>query len=165
MDQTSSEDLRHGDAGIAKLEEVADTADLNIDQLLKEYRVLYAQRPLWRLVEDIQRQAMIYTNIIELLKQGQSAQTIREKMEELGLVPPGKLPNPNVPALLTKALNKIAQYRRALVEIIKRYGGEILNEMEFETGLTISVGVAIGFPPAVTIAVERTATTQTITRF
>jgi hypothetical protein len=155
MDQTSSEDLRHGDAGIAKLEEVADTADLNIDQLLKEYRVLYAQRPLWRLVEDI----------IELLKQGQSAQTIREKMEELGLVPPGKLPNPNVPALLTKALNKIAQYRRALVEIIKRYGGEILNEMEFETGLTISVGVAIGFPPAVTIAVERTATTQTITRF
>jgi hypothetical protein len=49
------------------------------------------------------------------------------------------------------------------VEIVKRYGGALLNELSFETGLTVSVGVDIGFPPAITIAVEHTATvTETL---
>lgn len=75
------------------------------------------------------------------------------------------LPNPNEMALLNRAFGKIAQYRRALVEIIKRFGGELLNELEFEVGLSISVGVDIGFPPAVTIAVEHTAVARTVTSY
>ncbi len=130
-----------------------------------EYARLHSHRPLWQLVEDIQRQAMLYSNIIELLKSGKSAEEIRSTIEGLGLVPTGKLPNPNVPALLNKAFNKVAQYRRALVEIIKGYGGALLNELSFEVGRTISVGVSIGFPPAVTIAVEHTATVKTTTAY
>jgi hypothetical protein len=133
--------------------------------LIKEYRLLHSWRPLWQLVEDIQRQAMIYSNIIELLKSGKSVQEIRSTIEGLDLLPEGKLPNPNMPALLTKAFNKVAQYRRALVEIIKGYGGALLNELSFEFGHTISVGVSIGFPPAVTIAVEHTATAKTTTMY
>jgi hypothetical protein len=165
MSEESIEASQYADDGIAKLEAGSGTDDLDIEQLLKEYRALHARKPLWRLVEDIQRQAMLYTNIIELLKHDKSAEDIRKKMEELGLVPPSTLPNPHIPTLLTRALNKIAQYRRALVEVIRRYGGELLNELEFEPGLTISVGVAIGFPPSVTIAVEHTASAKTITRY
>jgi hypothetical protein len=140
-------------------------AALDVEQVLKEYTALHAKQPLWRLIEDIQRQALLYANIIELLKHDKSAEQIRLKMEELGLVPPGTLPNPNMPALLSRALDKIAQYRRALVELIRRYGGELLNELEFEAGLTISVGVNIGFPPSVAIAVEHTATARTTIRY
>jgi hypothetical protein len=152
-------------AGIRKLEDYEDTIELNIDKLLEEYRQLHSDRPLWHLVEDIQRQAMIYSNIIELLKSGKPAHEIRATIETLGLVPEGKLPNPNIPALLTKALDKLAQYRLALVEIVKRYGGPLLNELSFETGLTVSVGVEIGFPPAITIAVEHTATAKASLEF
>jgi hypothetical protein len=153
------------DEGIHKLEQYGDTEDLNIELLLKEYAILYPKRPLWQLVEDIQRQAMIYSNIIELLKDGKPAQEIRSTIESLALVPEGKLPNPNIPALLAKAFNKVAQYRRALVEIIRHYGGPLLNELSFEVGYTISVGVNIGFPPAITIAMEHTAIAKTVTEY
>lgn len=151
--------------GIRKLEQYGDTEEIDVEQMVKEYGLLHSRRPLWLLVEDIQRQAMIYSNIIELLKSGKSAQEIRSTIESLDLLPEGKLPNPNMPALLTKAFNKVAQYRRALVEIIKGYGGALLNELSFEVGHTISVGVSIGFPPAVTIAVEHTATVKTTTAY
>jgi hypothetical protein len=153
------------DEGIRKLESYSETQELNIEELLREYRNLYPHRPVWQLVEDLQRQAMIYTNIIEQLKQGKSAADIRQQFEALDLVPEGYLPNPNVPALLNKAFTKVARYRRALIDIVKGFGGEILNELSFELGLTVSVGVDVGFPPAITIAVEHTATTQTVVRW
>ncbi|HEX5837395.1 MAG TPA: hypothetical protein VFY26_06165 [Anaerolineales bacterium] len=147
--------------GIEKLESTSDEEDINIEQLLNEYRQLYTGQPVWRLVQDIQRQTMIYTNIIEQLKEGKSAATIRLQLEGLELVPSGTLPNPDVPELLNKAFMKIGRYRRAMVEIVKRFGGEMLQELSFEVGLTVSVGVDLGFPPAMTIAVEHTATAQT----
>jgi hypothetical protein len=139
------------------LEFIEISQDIDVEYLLKEYKHLYGRRPLWRMIEDIQRQAMLYTNIIELLKSGKQAPEIRRTFEEYGLVPAGVLPNPNEMALLARAFNKIAQYRQALVDIVKRFGGELLNELEFEAGQTISVGVSVGFPPAVTIAIEHTA--------
>jgi hypothetical protein len=150
---------------IYKLESYPESIDIDIDELLKIYKQVYPDRPLWKMIEDIERQAMLYTNIIELLKSGKPASTIRKNFEALDLMPPNILPNPNVPALLTKAFNKVSQYRKALVEIIKRYGGELLNELSFEVGLTVSVGVDVGFPPSITIAVEHTATIQEIRKF
>jgi hypothetical protein len=147
--------------GIQKLESDSEEQDINIEQLLNEYRQLYTDHPVWRLAEDLQRQAMIYTNIIEQLKAGKSAAAIRLQLEALEMVPSGTLPNPDVPELLNKAFTKIERYRRAMVEIVKGFGGDLLKELSFEVGLTVSVGVDIGFPPAMTIAVEHTATAQT----
>jgi len=151
---------------IYKLESYSQTEEIDVKQLLEAYKQDNRKRPVWDMVEDIQRQAMLYANIIELLKSGKSAAAIRSKFEgELGLMREGTLPNPNVPAQLTKAFQKISQYRKALVEIIKRFGGELLNELSFEVGLTVSVGVSVGFPPAVIISVEHTATVQEITKY
>ena len=108
---------------------------------------------------------MVYTNIIEQLGDGRSAEQIRSTIGGLDLVPASHLPNPNVPALLEQVFMKIARYRNALVEVIRRFGGELLNELEFEFGLITSVGVNVGFPPSVSIAVEHTASTQAITRY
>jgi hypothetical protein len=150
---------------IYKLESFAYTLEIDVGQLLDEYKSVYRERPLWRMIEDIQRQAMVYTNIIELLKSGKQAPEIRTTFEALNLVPPGMLPNPNEQLLLDRAFGKVAQYRKALVEVVKRFGGQLLNELGVELGLTISVGVDIGFPPSITIAVEHTAVTKTSTAF
>src|SRR3982074_3943634 len=124
--------------GIDKLEYATESVDFDVKLMLEEYRKLYG-KPLWRLVEHIEQQAMIYTNIIEQIKSGQTAEDIRKRFESLGLVPPQLLPNPNIPALLQKALDKVATYRRALVDIVRYLGGELLNELEFELESKVSV--------------------------
>jgi hypothetical protein len=43
------------------------------------------------------------------------------------------------------------------VEIVKSYGGQLLNELSVELELTVSVGVNVGIPPSLSIAVEHTA--------
>ena len=143
------------DKGIKYLEQnIKDPPD--ITNILTEYRQLYPtpDRPLRRLVEDIERQAMVYTNIIDQLKSGKTAAEIKERFDELDLVLPGTLPNPSLTRLLDTAFDKVSQYRKALVEIVRVHGRELLDELNFEWKLTASVGVNIGFPPAVTIAVE-----------
>ncbi len=66
--------------GIGKLELATESpgAEIDVDHILREYRKLYP-KPIWRLVEDIERQGMLYSNIIEQIKSGQEA-------------PEGKLP-------------------------------------------------------------------------
>lgn len=63
--------------GIEKLEAASEKAgvELDVTELLKEYRKLYPA-PIWRLVEDIERQAMLYSNIIEQIKSGAEAPEI-----------------------------------------------------------------------------------------
>lgn len=92
--------------GIKLLEEASKEAGqvLDVGAILREYKKLYPQ-PVWQLTEDIQRQAMMYANIIEALKDGKGAKEIREKYEELDLVPGTTLPNPNVPKLLEVAFS------------------------------------------------------------
>jgi hypothetical protein len=152
--------------GIEKLEAATEKADgdIDIDKMLTEYRQLYPT-PIWRLIEDVERQAMLYANIIEQIKSGQTAEAIRTRFNNLGILPGAELPNPSVPALLEKALDKISRYRKALVDIVKKYGGELLNELSFELERTVSVSVNIGFPPSVSIGVEHTARITSVTKF
>src|SRR5258708_13983257 len=96
---------------------------------------------------------MVYTNIIDLLKSGQTASDIKKRFEELVLVLVDTLPNPSKPAILTFALDKISKYRNALVEFIKKHGGEFLTELGFELNLTVIMVVYIGFPLPLTLAV------------
>ena len=143
------------DNGIITLENYSDTEAIEIEPLLSKYKEWYSSdRPLWRLIEDLQRQAMVYANIIEQLKSGRTAEEIRARFEKMELVPVDKLPNPHEDQLLTKAFNKVSQYRMALVEIVRQYGRQLMTELSFEVGLTVTVGVNVGFPPSVLIAVE-----------
>ena len=156
--------MDNSDTGIEKLERATQESNFDVKQMLEEYRKLHAQ-PLWRLVEHIQQQAMMYTNIIEQIKRGDTAVDVRKRFEDLGLMPSGVLPNPSIPALLTKALGKVAIYRRALIDIVKNLSGELLNELDFEIESKVSVGVNVGFPPSIHIAVEHAAKTKTVVRF
>lgn len=143
---------RSMDPGIQILEDRIETA--TAEQLVIEYRRLYPERPVWCLVEDIQRQAMVYMNIIEQLKWGVPASNIKPHLENLGLVPQGTLPNPNRPALLDRAFERISRYRETLVDVVRRFGGDLLNELHFEQSLAATVQVNVGFPLSVSVGVQ-----------
>lgn len=144
---------------IQKLEAASETS-IFVEGLLAAYREMEVSQPVWHLVQDIEQQAMVYVNVIEQLKWGKSAAAIRLQFEGLGLVPPGVLPNPLDLKTLQKALNRLAHFRQALLDIAHQFGNDLLNELGFEAGAAISLGVSVGFPPALTIAFEYTATVQ-----
>jgi hypothetical protein len=54
--------------GIAKLEHyaaVSEANEIDLNRLVIEYQLLYPDKPVLHLAEDIQQQAAIYWNIIE----------------------------------------------------------------------------------------------------
>ena len=136
-----------------------------ISQLVEQYRLLYPNLPLWHFLEDAQRQAMVYTNIIDQLKSRRTPTEVKTKFEELDLVLEATLPNPNMPALLGRAFDKITQYRRALIDFVKNYGAEFLNESGIDVETAATVSVNIGFPPSVSIGAQFTIKEGMIRRF
>ena len=119
------------------------------------YRADVPKRPLWRLVEDMQRQAMVYMNIIDQLKSGEEPTNIRERFEELELVPESTLPNPDGLRVKDWALAKVARYREALIDIVKRHGRTLVfDDLDFARELTPGVALELSFLPAVSISVE-----------
>ena len=133
-------------------------AETIVEGLFLYYKGNLPNRPLWHLVEDMQQQAMVYTNIIEQLKWGSEAPDIKARFEALDLVPSGTLPNPNGSALLTRAFRKVARYKTALVDIVKRHGQTLLfDDLEFAQNLTPSVALQISIPPALSFGVEISA--------
>jgi len=99
--------------GIEKLERESEEADreISVSDLLAYYRDQYP-KPVFRLVEDIERQALLYANIIDQVKRGDDTKTIRSRFENL--LPGAALPNPDIPALFQKALDKLSRSGRHL---------------------------------------------------
>ena len=115
--------------------------------------------PLWQLVQDIQRQAAVYTNIIEQLKSGREASEVKVLFENtLGLIPTGTLPNPEVHAALEKAFKKVSRYATVMVVYMRDFGRELLaGELEFGAQHTTTLQVQVSFTsPSVTLGTEYT---------
>jgi hypothetical protein len=95
------------DEGILLLETlIGDTPSVEsatVGELVVGYRRLHPDRPVWHLTDDVQRQAMVYANIVDGLKSGRPQADIRIAFEQIELVPPGVLPNPDGSALAAKA--------------------------------------------------------------
>jgi hypothetical protein len=144
--------------GIGSIEELtSDTYDkLDIGEIVRLYFEYHQEKADWKLLTHLQRQAMVYANIIEQVKAGRSAPDIRRQFEELELVPPGVLPNPH--GLLDFAFRKIDRLREAMVDFVKHRGKEFLEQLSIEFGLTVGIGVGLGFPPSISLIVEQAAT-------
>ena len=142
---------------IQKLELTSDKpeAEIPIDEILEVYKDVHEHgKPIWKLSDHIQRQAMYYTNVVEQLKQGKSAASIRATYVSLELLPGTSLPNPFGQKQLRWALNKIDSFRRALIDIVKKYGKELMIEISLDLDCPVSIGVNMGFPPSLTISTE-----------
>jgi hypothetical protein len=144
--------------GIGHIEKLtSDTYDkLDFGEVVEVYRKYHQEEADWKLLTHLQRQAMVYANIIEQVKAGRSASDIRRQFEELELVPPGVLPNPH--GMLDFAFRKIDKLRDAMVYFVKHRGKEFLSQLSIEFGLTVGIGVGLGFPPSISLVVEQAAT-------
>jgi hypothetical protein len=144
---------------IQRIEDLSDRGDINVDELIREATEWYPGQPTWMLLQDIQRQAVVYWNVIETLKRVEprtpnfvDAAMIKNRYVWLRLVPEdNKWPNPDDSGLINWAFNKIEKYRRALVDIVRTRSIDLMRELNFDPRVQVTFEVTISFPPGVTI--------------
>jgi hypothetical protein len=146
------------------LEQQAKTNYINVAYVARKYQETVRDRPLLRLIQDIEQRVGIYTNILEELKRNAVdspddpadptiAQTIRAKYEGLRLVPPGHLPNPWAFELAKHALDKLRTFGAALVEIMAKYAADIKIELKIPVTVSFKIDVSVSLSPSVTLGV------------
>jgi hypothetical protein len=148
------------DANLQQLEDLIDhEPPVSAEALVNKYRTEDPTRPVWRLIEDIQWQAMAYTNLIERLKAAPSeaeVTQVRDHFVNLGLVP-SNMPNPLGSTLLKRARSKLSKYRKVLVDILRDHGQDLLRELHFGIEGTVTAQVSIGTNLSVVLGLEYTA--------
>jgi hypothetical protein len=118
-----------------------------------------ARWPLWQLAQDLQRQATVYTNIIEQLKSGTAASEVKARFEDtLSLIPDDTLPNPKRHEAIERAFKKVQHYGTSMVLYVKKFGNDLLaKELEVGTEHTATIQVQIGLTgPSITLGTEYT---------
>jgi hypothetical protein len=140
-----------------QLEEQADFGEMNIDYLVKLYKQKYPGEAVWALVQDINRQALIWYNVLETLKRSpEQRANLREVYEDhLQLLPKGSLSNPFWPFDVDRAFEKLKNYSKGLLKLARSYTLELLAELNVEPGITATVQVQLGLPPSLTIGMEK----------
>src|SRR5215211_1913952 len=117
-----------------------------------------SESPLWRLVQDIQRQAAVHANIIEHLKAGENVSDVRRLFyDELGLVSSDEIPNPRVAEAIAKAFKKVSHYGTTLVILIRDFGRNLIGESELLVApeYTTTLQAQLDFTgPSVTVGIQ-----------
>lgn len=146
---------------IKALEKEAENSEMNIDSLVRTYKKTYPGDAVWMLMQDINRQALIWSNIIETLKSG--SQTDIESMKgryqkDLQILPERSLSNPNWLFDVDRAFDKVRNYSKGLLKLARSYSLELLAELNVEIGTAAKIEVELGFPPTMTIGFEKSFT-------
>jgi hypothetical protein len=145
-------------------------SEMNIDYLVKLYKREYPGEAIWKLTQDIQRQAKIYSNIVEELKSlpfqtyqsmdnnisaalEAQAKFIKEKYEHLNLIQKGKMPNPIYDRVMDFAISKVAKYSKGLIKIANHFSYELSIELNIEVGVQVVFEVGVSLPPSFTIGI------------
>jgi len=144
------------------LEKEADSPDMNIEHLVNLYKEHYPGDGVWRLTQDINRQVLVWQNIIEDLKRSSNvkdtAKSLKVKYEqELKLLPQGTLENPSWLWDIDSGFEKLRNYSKGLVKIARTFGTELLLELKVQAGvgITTTIQVQLGLPPALTLGFEK----------
>jgi hypothetical protein len=144
-----------------EIEKAAHGHDVNVSQIVRYYKESVRNEPLVCLIQDINQRVGIYKNLVEELKRlsddtdyDQQAIKLKSRYEKLGLIPTSNLPNPTAANIVRYALDKIAAYGKALLEIMARFSSDIRRELRIEPSLTLLFQVEVGWSPQLTIGVE-----------
>ncbi len=150
---------------IETIEKEAHNKEINVSVLVREYTDHISEKPLLRLVQDINERIGIYTNLLEEIKRlsprepqqnyDQDAADIKIKFEQLGLIPLHNLPNPTTAErIVNYVLEKIGRFGRALVEIMAKCALELRREIRIDPSVTLLLEVELSLIPKFTIGVE-----------
>ena len=134
-----------------ELERQADCSEMNIEYLVKLYKRHHPGDAVWRLIQDINRQVTIWTNIVEGIKRADdpeaAAQNFKRRFEkEFKAVPPGSI---DFWALdLEKGFKKLANYGKGLLKIARSHFEELASDLNVQPGTTVTMEAQIGLSPS-----------------
>ena len=156
--------------GNSKIDTEGKRDETDVDKKIREYKK-DKPKPVWQFVKDIQLEALFYANIIEQINSGTvvgNKKDLKTRLEKIGMKFPifgDSLQIDDQSKLLQEIIDRVSACQEALVEVVKKYGGELLNELEFEADQYQSaiVGVNAGLQPSISISVVHTA--KTVKRF
>ena len=140
----------------------SDVGAINLDELIRRYHQEYDQ-PILMLAQDLQERAMVYSNVVESLKEatdvGKAAQTLRERYVDLGLIDEvNQWPNPLGSRLMRHALDKLSQFRHAMLELLRTRGRQLLRELNFDPSLAVALQLSLGTDTSFAISVQAQVT-------
>lgn len=147
---------------IQEIERQSDAGAINLDELIRRYHQEY-DRPTLMLAQDLQERAMIYSNVVESLKQAPevetAARTLKKRYEELGLIgQENQWPNPLGSRLMRHALDKLSQFRNAMLELLRTRGRQLLRELNFDPSLAVALQLSLGTNTSFAITVQAQVT-------
>lgn len=143
---------------LEEIERQSDVGAVNLDLLVELYHKEYAD-PLLHLLEDVQTLASVYSNVFETLKTegdvGEAAAVLKKRYVELGLIPQhNQWPNPLADRLMRHCLDKLHQYRKALLDLIRSRGRQLLAELNFDASMSVSFQLSMGTDTSFAITVQ-----------
>lgn len=147
---------------IQEIERQSDAGAINLDELIRRYHQEY-DRPTLMLAQDLQERAMIYSNVVKSLKEapdvGEAARTLKARYEELGLIGEvNQWPNPLGSRLMRHALDKLSQFRHAMLELLRTRGRQLLRELNFDPSLAVALQLSLGTDTSFAITVQAQVT-------
>jgi hypothetical protein len=149
---------RH-EALVWEIERQSDAGAINLDELLRRYHKEY-DRPALILAQDLQTRALIYHNVIEALKEATNveevARMLKMRYEQLGLInkQENRWPNPLGDWLMRHSIDKLNQFRHAMLELLRTRSRQLLRELNFDPTLAVSFQLSLGTNTSFGISVQ-----------
>jgi hypothetical protein len=146
---------------VQEIERQSDAGAINLDELMRRYHQEY-DRPALMLAQDLQTQALIYHNVVEELKKAidvdEAAQTLKNRYVNLGLIDgnANRWPNPRGVGqwLMRHSLDKLSQFRHAMLELLRTRGRQLLRELNFDPSLAVALQLSLGTDTSFGISVQ-----------
>jgi hypothetical protein len=162
-DWTPEEHLRERwsrhEALVWEIERQSDAGAIDLDELLRRYHKEY-DRPALMLAQDFQTRSLIYHNVIEALKEAtnveEAARHLKKRYEQLGLInkQENRWPNPLGDWLMRHSLDKLSQFRHAMLELLRTRSRQLLRELNFDPTLAVSFQLSLGTNTSFGISVQ-----------
>jgi hypothetical protein len=148
---------------VLELEQQSNKGAINLDELMRLYHKEY-DRPALMLAQDLQERASVYSNVVEALKREpnveEAAEALKDRYIALGLIDEeqNQWPNPVTTWLMRFSLDKLSQFRDAMLNLLRTRSRQLLQDLNFDATLTVAFQLSLGTDTSFAITVQPEAT-------
>jgi hypothetical protein len=155
---------------IGLIEKQAHNKEANTEILVRAYKEFYNDRPIIKLMQDINQRIGLYKNLLEQIKRladkyasnpseepglDDEVNNLKIQYENLGLIPKDNLPNPTAQSVCRYILEKLSAFALAILDVIAKHASSMAEELRISPEVTIVFQVGVGWSPDITIGIER----------
>jgi hypothetical protein len=145
------------DYGSEWLDELVTSGEIDVlgelERRYKAHNVPETDIPM-KMLWHIQRQILVYSNIVEQLKEGREPFEIRKRFEELDLVKSNTLPNPNGNKMMGYVMGRLERLRSLLYDFVRERGKPWIDSLSAAFGSVVGLSLETGLTPSVSLYIE-----------